>query len=192
MRLVLIRHGRTEANEQRLYCGSTDIGLSEAGRNQLLECKRTLDYPDIKGLRKITSGMRRTDETMRILFDSEPELRMGCLREMNFGRFEMHSYDQLCSDSDYQAWICDETGDFPTPGGESANGFQRRIIEAASRISEDALVVCHGGVIAALMAHWFPGEGKNMYQWQPEGGCGYVVDFQGDELRWRSIALKGS
>ena len=29
MKIYLIRHGKTEANERRLYCGSTDIALSD-------------------------------------------------------------------------------------------------------------------------------------------------------------------
>ena len=31
MRIYLIRHGKTEANERRLYCGSTDLPLSRQG-----------------------------------------------------------------------------------------------------------------------------------------------------------------
>ena len=40
MTIYLIRHGKTEANEKRLYCGSTDLPLSEAGREEL----RNLSY----------------------------------------------------------------------------------------------------------------------------------------------------
>ena len=35
MSIYLIRHGKTEANEKRLYCGSTDLPLSEKGRAEL-------------------------------------------------------------------------------------------------------------------------------------------------------------
>jgi len=35
MRLYLIRHGKTAANEQHLYCGSTDLPLSEKGIEEL-------------------------------------------------------------------------------------------------------------------------------------------------------------
>ena len=31
MIIYLIRHGKTEANERHLYCGSTDLPLSDAG-----------------------------------------------------------------------------------------------------------------------------------------------------------------
>ena len=35
MTIYLIRHGKTEANEKHLYCGSTDLPLSEAGKAEL-------------------------------------------------------------------------------------------------------------------------------------------------------------
>ena len=37
MTIYLIRHGRTEANEKWLYCGWTDLPLSDGGRAQLRE-----------------------------------------------------------------------------------------------------------------------------------------------------------
>ena len=33
MRILLLRHGITEANEKHLYCGSTDLPLSPAAGN---------------------------------------------------------------------------------------------------------------------------------------------------------------
>lgn len=36
MKLILIRHGKTEANEKHLYCGSTDVSLSESGIKELI------------------------------------------------------------------------------------------------------------------------------------------------------------
>ena len=35
MTIYLIRHGKTEANELHLYCGSTDLPLSQSGREEL-------------------------------------------------------------------------------------------------------------------------------------------------------------
>ena len=67
MTIYLIRHGKTEANEKHLYCGSTDLPLSDAGKEEL----RSVHY-DIKNVRFITSGMKRTNETLRILFGDVP------------------------------------------------------------------------------------------------------------------------
>ena len=34
-KIYLIRHGKTYCNEKQLYCGKTDIDLSESGRKEL-------------------------------------------------------------------------------------------------------------------------------------------------------------
>ncbi len=41
----------------------------------------------------------------------------------------------------------------------------------------------HGGVIAAIMAYLFPGEGKNRYEWQPGAGGGYEIDTDAGTYR---------
>ena len=42
MKIWLIRHGMTEANERRLYCGSTDLPLSDHGREELKSVRYTV------------------------------------------------------------------------------------------------------------------------------------------------------
>ena len=171
MTLYLIRHGKTAANEQYLYCGSTDLPLSEKGREELA----ALHY-DIANVRFLTSGMKRTDETLRILFGDVPFDIDSRFREVDFGVFEMRSYEQLKDNPEYQAWI---TGDNETnvpPEGESGSQMQQRVLEALTDIREDTCLVAHGGVIATIMASLFPAEGKNRYQWQPQNGHGYRVE----------------
>ena len=48
MTVYLIRHGKTEANEKRLYCGSADLSLSEQGREELQ--KMRYDIPQVRFL----------------------------------------------------------------------------------------------------------------------------------------------
>ena len=90
MTIYLIRHGKTEANEKHLYCGSTDLPLSEAGRAEL----QNLHY-DIKNVRFLTSGMKRANESLQILFGDVPYEVDPRFREVDFGIFEMHSYNEL-------------------------------------------------------------------------------------------------
>ena len=176
MRLILLRHGQTEANERRLYCGSSDPELSPAGREALLRLRAERPI-DTTGLVRITSGMRRTDETMRILFDCAPDCTDFSLKEIDFGAFEGMDYERLKSVPEYQRWIADASGDLAPPGGESARAFRARVIAATERLTEDSLIVTHGGVIAALMAHWFPEEARNRWDWQPDFGHGYEVSL---------------
>ena len=171
MTIYLIRHGKTEANERRLYCGSTDLSLSNAGKAEL----KKLHY-EIKNVRFLTSGMKRTNETLRVLFGNVPFEVDPRFREVDFGIFEMRSYEDLKDTPPYQAWI---TGDNETnipPQGESGTQMKQRVLAALSEIREDTCVITHGGVIAAIMEHMFPDENKNRYEWQPQPGHGYAIE----------------
>ena len=170
MTIYLIRHGKTKANELRLYCGSTDLPLSESGREELLRIRY-----DISGVRFLTSGMARANETMELLFPGVTYEIDPRFREVDFGVFEMHSYEQLRDNPAYQTWL---TGDNETnvpPGGESGQQMTARVQVAFAEIRTDTCIVTHGGVIAAIMAARFPEVGRHRYQWQPKNGCGYAI-----------------
>ena len=170
MTIYLIRHGKTEANEKRLYCGRTDLPLSEAGREEL----RKLHY-DIPNVHFVTSGMRRTDETLNILFGEVPFDPDPRFREVDFGIFEMHSYEQLKDTAEYQAWLTGDNEVNVPPNGESGKEMKKRVLTAFFEIAEDTVLITHGGVIAAIMEHLFPQENKTRYDWQPKNGCGYAI-----------------
>ena len=173
MTIYLIRHGKTEANEKHLYCGSTDLPLSDAGKEEL----RGVHY-DIKNVRFLTSGMKRTNETLHILFGDVPYEVDPRFREVDFGIFEMHSYEELKDLPEYQAWLTGDNDANIPPQGESGLQMKARVLNAFSEIKEDTCIITHGGVIAAIMEHLFPKKNKNRYQWQPKPGYGYVLDAE--------------
>ncbi len=179
MRLILIRHGNTEASEKHLYCGSTDLPLSEAGRAALTERKAAGIPPvSVDGLRVVTSGMKRCEETLLLLYGDVPHETDPAFREMDCGAFEMRSYEDMKNDPDYIAWITGDNEANVCPGGESGRIMTARVLAGLERLradGRDTLLVTHGGVIAAIMAHLFPGEGKNRYEWQPKPGGGYEI-----------------
>lgn len=153
-----------------LYCGSTDVGLCEEGRQELVGICH-----NIQNVRFLTSGMKRANETLNILFgdvsyDVDPRFR-----EVDFGEFEMYSYEQLKHRDDFRAWLSGDNQKNVPPGGESGAQMLSRALEAFSEIREDTCIVAHGGVIAAIMGYLFPEEGKNRYQWQPQNGHGYCI-----------------
>lgn len=176
MTLHLIRHGKTAANEQRLYCGFTDPPLSEAGRRELLLLKAALPYPSAPLL--VHSGLTRTVETMGLLTGRENGKALPDLREMHFGDFEGKSYDMLKEDSRYIAWITDKRP--APPGGESRDAFRARVLRGYGTLQAlcpkggELLAFTHGGVIAVLMEELFPGK-RNFYEWQPAFGRGYSL-----------------
>ena len=172
-KIYLIRHGRTLANERHLYCGSTDLELTEQG----IEALKGLDYA-IRPQRVLTSGMKRTEQTLNVLFGAVPHEVDPRFREVDFGAFEMKSYEELKDRLDYQAWISGDNMKNVPPNGESGEEMTRRVMAAfreVERTGVDTLIVTHGGVIAGILAELFPGEGKNRYQWQPKPGHGYTI-----------------
>ena len=180
MKLIIMRHGKTEANEKRLYCGKTDISLSEKGKSELLEKKSEFQFPDISGMKIITSGKKRCEETLSLIYGNVPHTSDTAFCEMDFGKFEMRSYEEMKNDPEYIAWISGDNEANITPGGESGNIMKKRVLEGLQRIissQTDTFLVTHGGVIADIMEFLFSNENKNRYEWQPQAGGGYIIDI---------------
>lgn len=195
LKLVLLRHGKTLANEQHLYCGATDIALSESGVTELRLAKEAGVYQDLAPSIFITSGMQRADQTLTLLFGKEPDKRLPCFVEMHFGEFEMKSYDELKEQADYQRWISD-IHHVSCPNGESEIEFHSRLEEgmdellslyrSSSNDTKTVLLVAHGGVIAWAMERFFKGV-KNFYEWQPRNGGGYLLTFYSNSIDYIAI-----
>ncbi len=171
--LYLIRHGKTEANRKHLYCGSTDLPLSQEGTEEL----KKLRY-EVSDVQFVTSGMKRTEQTLALLFGQVPHRTDAGFREVDFGAFEMKSYDQLKDDAQYQRWLTGDNEQNVPPCGESGAQMTKRVLQAFEKLQKnekDTVLVTHGGVIAAIMASLFPEAGKHRYQWQPAPGHGYVI-----------------
>lgn len=180
MIIHLIRHGRTEANIQRLYCGKTDLPLSKSGAKEIKCLTSMAIYPSLEGLQVYTSDMLRARQTLEIIYGNVTHLELPTLREMDFGAFEMKSYEQLKENPAYIAWIEDQTGSIACPGGESQTVFTQRVVTGFQEVvdsDKSALVVCHGGVITCLMQYLFPKEPRHFYQWQPRPGEGYTISL---------------
>ena len=180
MRLYVIRHGMTEANEKRLCYGCTDIPLSEQGREKLAELKAEGIYTEAD--KYVTSSLMRTAETLSILYDRKPDIIIEEFNEMNFGEFEMVSYESLGESDEWRNWA-DGGSSAVCPCGESLDVFMDRVARGLKKLvsvdTESVVLICHGGVIISIMNRYFPGR-ENFYSWQPECGKGYVLDISDD------------
>ena len=189
MELHLVRHGKTMANEQRLYCGQTDLTLSPDGAAEITLLKSQGVYPPIPDL-LFSSGLLRTEQTINIIYGSVFRKALPDLAEYHFGEFEMHSYEELKGRDEYQFWITDETGTVPCPCGESKKQFEKRVVAGYHHVVSEVLlagcssafVVCHGGTIACLMEYLQPNT-KGFYEWQPAPGRGYTLDYANGQLQ---------
>lgn len=181
-KLHLIRHGATRAYENKLYYGATDVPLSENGLLLLDQYKEDGKYPSPENCRIITSGMLRTEQTLSAIYGDIPHSVMPELAEMNFGAFEMCSYNDLKDDPSFIKWCSGDNMSNVCPGGgESGAIFAARVRKAAAELlksPQDTIAVLHGGVIWAIMSMLFPDCERTIYTWQPVCGKGYTVEFK--------------
>ena len=149
----LMRHGETEWNAIHRLQGQADIPLSDTGRDQV-RARRT----ELKGLRvhAVTSDLARAVETAQLmgLCDAPTDPR---LREIDVGRWEGRPVEALMGE-DEQAYRDWRFGQHTPPGGERWADFCARTADAlhdhaetADRRGIDLLLVCHGGVIRAML-----------------------------------------
>lgn len=153
MRLLLVRHGESEWNAARRLQGQADIALSERGREQARRLR-----PVIKGLepdRCLSSDLRRAAETASLL-GAEGASFTPELREIDVGCWTGQAIADIVAREPeaYAGW---RAGTHAPEGGESWAAFRARAaraVEEAAQGCRHLLVVCHGGVIRALLEHF--------------------------------------
>lgn len=156
-RIVFIRHGMTEANEDGRYIGSTDLPLSNLGAQELFDKIDKLDYPTVQKV--YTSPLKRCKQTVSILHPNRLTVEMEQLREMDFGEFENKKAQDLMDTPEYKEFIKGGL-DNPPPKGESIRDVVNRCYEAINMIISDMMyegltnvaVVTHGGIIMNMLS----------------------------------------
>jgi len=155
-RLLLLRHASHAASHQHRFLGSTDIGLALHG---LIEAASIAPLiREYRPERFFCSPLRRCIETIELISPLHVEINPD-LREMDFGRWEGMTFDQIQqSDPDaVRQWAAYDPG-FSFPGGERISDFLTRVRQAAKSFvscsEKTVLAVTHAGMIRALICHF--------------------------------------
>jgi broad specificity phosphatase PhoE len=189
VRLFLIRHGVTEWNRDRRYCGSRDIGLSREGRSQ---AKLLSDSFSAGRFDKIyCSDRKRATQTARILFKKAKIIPKRGLREIGFGVLEGLRHEEIIVkySSAYEKWLNDPFVN-NISRAEPMHGFKKRVESVLSKIirlnsGKTVAVVCHGGVIGIFLN----GILKNRGFWRcvPSPASITVVEHENGNLRLKKF-----
>lgn len=154
MRLLVVRHGRTNWNDLKKVQGLADIDLNETGINQAKESAQKLEKEDIDLI--ICSPLKRTRQTasiinegrnIDIIFDER-------VRERDFGEFEGFNR----ADFDYDSfWTYSKNLRYEK--AENIQDFFKRIFLFLDDIKEKykdktVLLVIHGGVSVAINSYF--------------------------------------
>jgi probable phosphoglycerate mutase len=149
-RLWLVRHGATEWSQSGRHTGSTDIPLTDAGREHARALGRRLAGRHFALV--LTSPLERARETCRItgldtIARVEPDLR-----EWDYGEYEGRTTDEIRRhDPGWTIW----TGSVPS--GETIDEVAaraRRVIDEVARVDGDVALFAHGHILRVLTACW--------------------------------------
>ncbi len=183
-RLSIIRHGMTEANDRGIYIGSTDLPLSPKGAADLASKLDEFVYPNVH--RVYSSPLRRCTETAELLFPYTQMCTVDDLRELDMGKFDGKSVDELVDREDYKQWLRGGKESRP-PNGESLEELTARTYKARHEILTDmmndgithAAVITHAGLISNMLACFgLPKYQASQITAEPGGGFDVITTAQ--------------
>ena len=137
--LILVRHGQSESNLKHIFCGQTDVKLTEKGHAQ---AKKTAEYiiKNYKIDKIYSSDLQRAYDTGKYIADSIgiKIIKDRGLREINAGDWECKTYEYIEENhpDDYWAWRND-IGAVNCLGGESIKDVAERFYCTIENIAKN-------------------------------------------------------
>lgn len=178
--VLLVRHGQSEHNKREEIQGQIDSPLTDKGRRQAEKLRDHLSGRNFD--RVYSSDLQRASETAEIVSE-----RQGVeveetekLRERNLGELEgqpLEAWEELDAE---------DTHEWSVENGESLKEHRERANEVLDEILEkeleNALIVTHGGTIAALLTGIL--NCKSRQGWRFSIGSCSITEIAHIEQRW--------
>ena len=151
--LLLVRHGRTEANAQRRFVGCSDPPLDSTGIKESQVVARRLSQFERGGL--YASPLVRAQETARAL---GPPVLVEALQELDQGELEGKRFEEVheVHRDFFLAWQQDPTH-VRVPGGETLGECRDRALAALLHVARShspgppVILITHQMVMATLV-----------------------------------------
>jgi probable phosphoglycerate mutase len=159
-----IRHGETEWSLCGKHTGTTDIPLTDHGR-QLAERKRPVLARNFSG-HALCSPMRRARETCELAGFGQDMVVDADLVEWNYDEYEGMTSEEIHEVA--PGWLIFRDG---CPGGETPEQVGVRVDRVIARtraLDRDILLFAHGHVLRVLAARWIG--------LPPENGQHFLLD----------------
>jgi broad specificity phosphatase PhoE len=151
MKLYLVRHARSYANQMGLLTGLIDDSLSEEGCNQAIELRDWLNKFDIKIDKYVTSQWKRANQTAHFLYPSSDWIVDSRLGETNAGDSANIRLDRFLEE--IPNFYLNPNNKYPN--GESHNDLNLRVMSWLSDLLDEncqqVLVVAHAGPICCVL-----------------------------------------
>jgi 2,3-bisphosphoglycerate-dependent phosphoglycerate mutase len=162
--LILVRHGQSEWNEQNLFTGWKDPGLTELGIKEAKNAGSLISDKGIQFDEMFTSMLVRAQDTGAIILDSInqqniPITKNKALNERNYGSLAgLNKDDARKKWGEEQVHIWRRSFDIPPPEGESLKDTAERVLPYFHKYimpkviqGLSILVAAHGNSLRALI-----------------------------------------
>lgn len=146
--LIVVRHGRTEANARGLLLGRADPPLDAVGRDQAQALVRALPG----ATRVVSSPLARCRQTAAAF--GLPVVIDDRWVELDYGEWDGRPVSEVPAEV-WRQWRADP--DFAPPGGESLVALGERVRAAADEaaaeaMADDTVIVTHVSPVKAAVA----------------------------------------
>ena len=162
MRLILVRHGATDWNQQRRVQGLSNLGLNETGIKQAEALSQSLK--DVKVDAIYTSPLRRAQETARAIsrFYQVEVVALDGLKELDVGEVDGLTYEEMRIHHSefFTKWMSDFTS-VRLPGGGTVPELRDQCCAAVKDILEKQQTVAgekcgDEDKVVVAVTHFFP------------------------------------
>lgn len=149
-RVYLIRHAETEWSRSGRHTGTTDLPLTDTGRQRARELEPLLAEANF--VLVLSSPLRRARQTTALAGFGERAVIDDDLAEWNYGEYEGLTTEQIHQKA--PGWMVFTDGG---PGGESPTQVGARVDRVIARVQSaggDVALFGHGHVLRVLAARW--------------------------------------
>lgn len=188
MRLILVRHGKTDWNETGRCQGISDVPLNLGGIEQAEKLALSLKDESID--RVYSSDLARaktTAEKIAAYHSIDVNVRND-LREMDQGILEGLDFSYIREKySDVLEHWRNDPETLQLPGGEALSGVQQRALDAVADIksrfgSQNIVIVSHNLVIGTLLCRFAGSSLKEFRDYMVDEASKSVVEIYDDRF----------
>ena len=157
MDIVLIRHGESEANKNKILISNINDPLTKLGIIQVKKLENKLNNLNFQNKKIFSSQWKRANDTAKILFPDDKIFTDCLLGETNPGIFE----SKLESEFNEKYPLFHKNFLNKYEGGESHSDMSNRIVQfiqnnilGKQKKDETLLIVTHGGPISIFLQYF--------------------------------------
>ena len=194
-KIHLFRHGQIEEQFQRKFMGSSDVGLSDEGREQIIKFRPFIrERADAlffySPLLRAADSFRLATEGLTVKARSDDDLR-----EVDFGDWEGLTFEDIQERyaKPLHGWL-EWDPEFTYPGGENHQSLVARIKRAAARLkeadAETVIVFTHGGPVRFLTCELLGLDPKHYILFSSKRGTRTTLDVTDGKAVLEEINFK--